>query len=138
LGLLARREHTRRELHGKLLPHAESEAELAALLDDFQTRGWLSERRYVEQLAHARLGRYGSLRLAHELKQKGVSDALITEALPEARATDLEAAREVWRRKFVQPPVNAQERARQARFLHSRGFPAEVIRKVLGGIEDDI
>jgi regulatory protein len=44
----------------------------------------------------------------------------------------------VWRRKFGQPPANAQERARQMRFLHGRGFPADVIRKVLGGIEDDI
>jgi regulatory protein len=137
LGLLARREHSRRELHDKLLPHAGSAEELEALLEEFQAKGWLSEKRYVEQLAHARQGRHGSLRLAHELKQKGVPDALIEEALPDIRASDMEAARDVWRRKFGQLPANAQERARQMRFLHSRGFPAEVIRKVLGGLEDE-
>ena len=49
----------------------------------------------------------------------------------ESHITELARAREVWRRKFEQPPQDASERARQSRFLAARGFGGEVIRKVL-------
>jgi regulatory protein len=53
-----------------------------------------------------------------------------------ARETDLEAARAVWLRKFGAPPRDAAERGKQMRFLAGRGFPADVVRKVVGGGED--
>jgi regulatory protein len=40
----------------------------------------------------------------------------------------------VWARRFGEPPATPQERARQARFLQSRGFSAETIGKVLRGL----
>jgi regulatory protein len=136
LRLLARREHTRAELAAKLKPHAEDERQLAALLDELEARGWLSETRFVESVLHARRARYGSARIAHELRSKGVSEDAIERAARGLRATELQAAREVWRRKFGRRPASPAERARQARFLASRGFATEVIRRVLDGRED--
>jgi hypothetical protein len=85
-----------------------------------------SKPRFVS-LAHARAGRHGSLRLKAELRDKGVPDDLTGEVLAQARAGDLEAAREVWRRKFGHPPADAAERGRQVRFLAAEDF-REVIR----------
>lgn len=137
LNYLARREYSRDELYRKLRPFAEDSSSLEDLLADFSARGWLSERRFVEQILRARQAKYGSLRIAHELRQKGVAAALIGDAVAEIKAGELEAARAVWRRKFGTPPADAGERARQMRFLHSRGFTPEVIRKVLRQREED-
>lgn len=134
--LLARREHARAELEAKLRPHSEDPHTLGALLDELEQRGWLSEARFVESLLHARRGRFGAARIARELRSKGASEEAIERAAAEAARTELQAAREVWRRKFGHAPANLAERARQARFLASRGFASDVIRRVLDGRED--
>jgi regulatory protein len=136
LNLLARREHSRAELARKLAPHGEAD-ELAALLDDLERENLLSNARYAEMLAHARSGRHGSLRLKADLREKGVAAAVIESTLADARETDLETARAIWLKKFGQLPRDAAERAKQMRFLASRGFPAEVVRRVVGGAEDE-
>jgi regulatory protein len=133
LRFLARREHTRKELARKLAPHTEDEAEIAALLEDFQQRGWLSEQRFVEQVVHARRGRYGSRYIAHELREKGVSDEAIATTLSQLKENDLETARTVWAKKFGTLPEDAKDRAKQMRFLQSRGFGLDVIGKLLNG-----
>jgi regulatory protein len=139
LRYLARREYSRAELHGKLLPHVQagedfeqvSPVNLDALLDDFVARGWLSDARAATQLVHAKRRRFGTQRITHELRQKGIAEELISAALPELKDSELEAARSVWQRKFGTLPQDAKEKARQMRFLQSRGFSLDVIFKVL-------
>jgi len=136
LGLLARREHSRVELARKLAAHGEAD-EIAVLLDDLERENLLSNARYADSLASARAGRHGSLRLKADLRDKGVPEALVAGVVREARANDLDAARAVWAKKFGQSPVDAAERARQMRFLVGRGFPLDVVRRVVGGDLDD-
>lgn len=131
LKLLSRREYSRAELYDKLAPRTEDLDALNHLLDDLEKRNWLSDKRFTEQVMHAKRTRFGSQRIAHDLRRKGVSEELIENLLPEARSQDLATAREVWRKKFGRAPKSAQERGKQARFLQSRGFDLEVIRKVL-------
>ena len=131
LGYLARREHSRFELERKLKPHAQTSEELSSLLDALEQRGFLSAARMVEQVIHMRKSRFGSQRIAHELREKGIAENLIAEALPNIRETEQESAREVWRKKFGAMPADAKELARQMRFLRGRGFAAEVIHQVL-------
>lgn len=135
MNYLARREHSRAELARKLAPHAEAD-EIEALLDQLERDQLLSNTRYVEMLAHARAGKHGSLRLKADLREKGVPEGDMLEALDTAREQDLDAARMVWQKKFGVVPANAAERARQYRFLASRGFPIDVIRRVIGGDDD--
>jgi regulatory protein len=135
--LLARREHSRLELARKLRRHCEDADEIAAVLDEFERRGWLSEARFVEQTVAARRARFGAAFIAHELAEKGVSRTATAEAAAALKGGDLEAARAIWRRRFGQRPADARERARQTRFLAGRGFTGEVIRAVLGGADDD-
>lgn len=134
---LARREYTRHELTLKLAPHAESEAEIAQVLDDFTQRGWLSEQRAAEQMVHARRSRYGLARIRRDLEAKGVSAEVIGNTVAVLKESELDAARSVWQRKFRELPVDAAGRAKQARFLQGRGFSMEVITQLLRGLAKD-
>lgn len=133
LGFLTRREYSRLELKRKLAPYAENESELEILLDDFSKRDWLSEQRFTEQIIHARSGKYGVQRIAQELKEKGVSAEAVAAVLPQLKENELEVARAVWEKKFGALPSDASERARQMRFMASRGFRQETIYKVVRG-----
>ena len=137
LGALARREHSRAELRRKLAPHAESAEQLDRLLADLEAKKLLSDRRLAEVMARSRGDRFGAARVKQELRARGVADPLVRETVGELSRTELNRAREVWRRKFDAPPADAAERARQMRFLAQRGFDAEVIRRVVGGRDDD-
>ncbi len=151
LQYLARREYSRAELRGKLLPHAQSDedvgqsfdssgtVDLDALLDDLTARGWLSDVRAATQLVHAKRSRFGLQRITHELRQKGIAEELISAALPELKDSELEAAREVWKKKFGTASRDEKEKAKQVRFLQSRGFSLDAIFQVLrlkSSIED--
>ena len=131
LDALSRREHSRTELARKLAPHTDNPGELHALLDDLQARGWLSDARYTEQIIHARQARYGSRKIAYELREQGIDDSLISASLAGLKDTELERARGVWEKKFGQPPTTEQEKAKQIRFMQSRGFGWEVILRVI-------
>jgi regulatory protein len=101
------------------------------LLDDFKQRGWLSDARFTEQLVHSRQTKFGSSRVAHELREKGVADELIASAVVAVKEHELENALEVWKKKFKVYPSSREQWAKQARFLQSRGFAFEIIKKVL-------
>ncbi|HSI96052.1 MAG: recombination regulator RecX [Methylophilaceae bacterium] len=136
LGYLTRREYSRQELHRKLLPYA-GEEDLEGLLDEFSKRGWISDVRYVDQMVHARKGKYGSLKVAHELRAQGVAEELVDKAVKEVRSEELETARNLWRKKFGAQPDSREDWAKQARFLQSRGFGMDTIKSVLRGEPDD-
>ena len=139
LQYLARREYSRAELRAKLSPHSQADVEfeqaqpvdLDALLNDLTTRGWLSDERAATQLLHAKRNRFGTQRITHELRQKGIGEELIAEALPQLKETELESAKLVWQKKFGALPQDQKEKAKQMRFMQSRGFSLDVIFKVL-------
>jgi regulatory protein len=137
LDLLARREHTSAELQRKLAPHTEDPDELAELLEELARRGWLSDARFAESLVHDKRAKFGATRLAHELRQRGVPDDLVREQMAELKDTELDRARRVWQSKFGVMPEDAKARAKQMRFLQSRGFSLDVIGKILRGLSDD-
>lgn len=138
LKLLARREHSRAELARKLSAHAEDPAEIEKVLDDCERRGWLSEQRVVEQRVHTLRKRFGARRIEQDLRQKGISGEAVATALADLKSGELDAAREVWRRKFGgRLPRSPADRARQVRFLQGRGFELEVVLKIIKGGEDD-
>ncbi len=154
--MLAQREQSRFELRRKLLAHAlprshsvhagvNAEADgpgadpegvrvaaavaVEEVLAWLEAQGFLSAERFAESRVNARVGRYGNLRIRHELAQHRI--ALAPEAERALVDTELDRARAVRARKFPQAPASAGERARQARFLGARGFSADVVRQVL-------
>ena len=47
------------------------------------------------------------------------------------KETELAAARDVWKKKFGVAPEDEKEKAKQMRFMQSRGFSLDVVFKVL-------
>jgi regulatory protein len=137
LRLLAAREHSRRELERKLAPHEAEPGQLKTALDELQARGFIDEQRVVDSLVHRRAGRLGAGRIRQELQAKGLDAERVALAVASLKASEVERAREVWRKKFGVLPGDAAQRAKQARFLLARGFGGEVVRRVLGGAADD-
>ena len=149
---LAQREHSRAELRRKLLPHAAADgadnednaddassreqaaARVDALLDGLEREQLLSEARFVESRVHLRAARFGVRRIQTELAGHGV--ALPAELAARLRGDELERARALWQRRFGTPAADAAGRAKQARFLIGRGFSAEVVRRVVKGLEE--
>lgn len=131
LRLLTAREHSRAELARKLAPHAASAEQLDTLLDALVKENLLSDERYAETRAHILSRKYGSARLRQDLRGKGLADETIERITAEAKAAELERAREIWRKKFRTPAANAAERAKQMRFLAARGFSHDVIREII-------
>lgn len=131
LAYLARREHSRAELSRKLEQAGHPAEDIATLLDDFEARNWLSDRRYAESYVADHRTRSGPLKLSFELRQRGVAEDIIDAVLAETRDSELERAREIWRKKFGTPPANAQEKAKQMRFLQGRGFSLDTLRQLL-------
>ncbi|MGE4435486.1 recombination regulator RecX, partial [Achromobacter sp.] len=137
VGYLSRREHARDELARKLAPHAEDPDEVGRVLDALEKEGWLSTERFAQSLVHRRASRQGAARIVRELRQHGVDDAQVSELREQLRATEYERALEVWQKRFGAKPEDRAAYAKQARFLASRGFAHDVIRRIVGAGDDD-
>lgn len=133
LRLLARREHSRAELARKLGAAGFAIEDIAPLLDEFEQKNWLSDQRFAESYVADHRARAGSVKLAYDLRQRGVRDDVIEAVLGDNRDSELDRAREVWNKKFGTPPVDAAEKAKQMRFLQSRGFTSETIKRAISG-----
>ena len=144
LEYLGKREYSYAELGLKLtkyldLENGEDIHAISAILEDFKTRGWLSDKRFTEQIVHARQAKFGVAKIVYELREKGVSAELIAGAVEQIKGNELDNAFEIWRKKFKVAPENRDEWAKQARFLQSRGFGFDTIKKVLNSkLEDDV
>ena len=137
LGLLARREHSRVELARKLETAGFDREQIGILLDTFEAKNWLSDQRFAESYVADHRARAGSIKLAYDLRQRGVPSSIIEELLNNSRDSELERARAVWQKKFGTPPANAAEKGKHIRFMQSRGFTSEVIRRAIGGGGDN-
>ena len=131
IAMLARREHSRSELRGKLRRFTRDTAAIDEVLDAMQAGDYLSDERTAASISRVRGARYGSLRVANDLRSKGIGGALATATLAALKSTEAERAQALWQNKFGEPPADANERARQMRFLQARGFASDLIRKTV-------
>lgn len=139
MNLLARREHSTHELRRKLRVRGMEGAEVDQALAALQQERLLSDARFVEMLAHARISKgYGPLRIQAELREHGVSDELITAAVDMSDTQWRDRIKEVRQKRFGESlPRDMNERAKQVRFLQYRGFTSEQIRAVFKERGDD-
>ncbi|GAB2585117.1 regulatory protein RecX [Dyella jejuensis] len=139
LGLLARREHSRRELRQKLGHKGYAGDEAGEALDRLGEQNYQDDDRFAEALIRNRAGQgYGPMRLRAELKSHGLSDSRIRDLLG---AADIDwgalAAVQLRRRYGGGGVADTAERARRAQFLLRRGFPAATVRDVTHTDVDD-
>jgi regulatory protein len=138
LRYLSAREHSRLELGRKLARYAQEGDDVEALLDMLEAAKFLSQERFSESLVNRRAARFGNSRILSELKSHGIEADALSDIKTNLEADEAARAREVWLRKFGCPPQNAEERAKQMRFLMQRGFSHRAIRAALkAGREGD-
>lgn len=131
LDLLARREHSARELREKLRQKFGTAPLLDEELDRLQAEGLLSDERFAEAFVRMHRNRgHGPLRILHELAQRGVTTEL-AEACVDPRSPEwIDLARQWRERRFGQAlPTAAPDKQRQARHLQSRGFSMEQVNR---------
>lgn len=136
LRALAGRDYSRIELERKLASFETEPGQLAKALDELQAKGFLDEQRAADSLARRRGQKLGTARVVQEMRGKGIDGEAIAQATAELKRTEPERALEVWRKKFGAAPVDANERGKQMRFMITRGFSSEVIRRVVSGASD--
>ncbi|MGA9421887.1 MAG: regulatory protein RecX [Rhodanobacteraceae bacterium] len=133
LALLARREHSVRELSTKLAARGYADDEALAAIARLQEQGYQSDARFAEALTRARSDQgYGPNRLRAELKNHGIEGGMIEHAIA---ALDINwqtsARRQLRRRRSARSEnIDAAERARRARFLLRRGFDPATVRAI--------
>ena len=117
------------------LERSDPEAAVERLLDWLVANKYLSDVRFVESRVNARSRKQGALRIKLELSRHGL--ALEPEQAAALRETEFARAQALWQRKFGEVAAEPRERAKQARFLASRGFAADVVRRIVGGLDED-
>ena len=141
LRLLSLREYSRKDLGSKLSEYA-SQTEQAegdttltieSILDDFEQRGWLSDTRFAEALVRRRSERYGMRKIQGELSRAGVSSEHSADLLEQLKLSEFARAKELWERKFDIIATDPKEKARQYRFLVSKGFNADLVARIISG-----
>ena len=132
--LLARREHSRRELRLKLEARGFDAAAITPALDELERQGLLSEARFVESYVRSRREKgFGPLRIGAELREKGVSGALIDRHLDPDDPEWLSRARALHARRYPEGVTgDRKELARRLRFLTGRGFSTGVAWAAMG------
>ncbi len=127
--LLAKRDYAIAEAVAKLIERGAPPEVAAAAVADFAARGYLKDSRYAEKyLAYAARTGHGPVRIARDLRERGVNNEDIGLAMdkgPDWRVL-CEALRQ--RRFGPQAPASWAEKGRQARFLQYRGFSSDHMR----------
>jgi len=132
LGLLARREHSARELKSKLAHKGLGVDESAAALAELQAKDYQSDARFGEMLVRTRIaGGYGPRWILAELRQHGIAEDE-AQALIEAAEPDWPSlVRDLLRRRYgSKGATTPAERAKRAAFLVRRGFDAHTVQSV--------
>lgn len=133
VSLLARREHSRRELARKLTERGFVVDEVEPVLDRLAAEGWQSDRRFAESLIRDRVRRrYGPDRIVAELARQRVDEETVAAAFAAEPQDWAALARQQLVTRYRQAPEDFSERARRHRHLVRRGFPPELAHELAG------
>ncbi len=131
MNILARREHSRKEVSDKLQQKFEPDNDLLnTVLDTLVADDLLSDQRFSEAFVRWRVGKgQGPVRIRMELRERGIDgDGVLRECEVDWFALAVAVAH----KRFGElPAVDMKQRAKRMRFLQYRGFNGEQIRAAL-------
>ena len=134
---LGKRDYSRVELGRKILTYSESlevsQADLESVLNELEEKDWLSDDRFSEQFVLSKKRKFGARKIAHELKLRGVDELIISRALRVIKDDEFLLAKKIWEKKFNQIPITIDEKAKQIRFMQSRGIEVAIINQIVSG-----
>jgi len=134
---LGKRDYSRVELGRKILTYSESlgidKVDLELVLNELEEKDWLSDDRFSEQFVLSKKRKFGARKIAYELKLRGVNESIISRVLREIKDDEFLLAKKIWEKKFNQIPITIDEKAKQIRFMQSRGIEVAIIHQILSG-----
>lgn len=129
LKLLARREHSRKEMQVKLAAKGYLDSQVTGVIDSLMQEGWQDDRRYAENYARFRCQKgFGPVRITYELSQQGIDKETIDTALKQATDDWMAVLENVYARKYpTTKAIDNSDRGQRTRFLQQRGFSSGMI-----------
>ena len=129
LRLLARREHSQKELLNKLLLRGFGKDDILVVIDEFALQGWQSDSRYAESYARSRILKgYGPVWISYELKKNGIEAVDLEDIVCKTAGSWLELLEQVYTKKYGHDlRIDRNEWAKRSRFLMQRGFSGTMI-----------
>ena len=131
LTLLARREHSARELKSKLVRKGLDADESTSALAQLREKDYQSDARFGEMLVRSRIAQgYGPRWIIAELKTHGIAEAKARGLIDAAEPDWAALVRQLLRRRYAKPAATLAERSKRANFLLRRGFDAATVQSV--------
>lgn len=133
LRLLARREHSGKELLNKCLVKAYDRDAILAVIEELVRQGWQDDSRYAESYARHRIQKgYGPVFIMHQLRQNGVDAVNLEDIVETVAGSWMNVLEQVYAKKYKHSNqhkacMDRQEWAKRSRFLMQRGFPVDMI-----------
>lgn len=129
LRLLARREHSQKELLNKLLIKGFARDDIQAVIEELAGQGWQSDSRYAESYARHRIQKgYGPLFIAYELRQNGIEVFNLEDIVQKTVGSWMGLLEQVYTKKYGHDLLlDRNEWAKRSRFLMQRGFSGTMI-----------
>lgn len=129
--MLARGAKTEKEVKNKLYEKGFLKESVDAALSTVKNYGYVNDEAYSQSYIERNASGKGAYRIKFELKEKGVDDKTIEEAVKNAELDETESARAV-AAKFMKGKTNDEKaKERLFRLLASRGFSYDTIKTVL-------
>jgi regulatory protein len=134
---LGQREHGRRELERKLKSKGHGPELIERVMAYLLEHDLQSDTRFAEGFVRSRVQRgYGPMKIRRELSTRGVTERVLEDQLTQSTDFWESIAEAGLAKKFGRPPEDREDWALQARFLARRGFPSDLIYRVLGAQTD--
>lgn len=139
LGLLVRREHSRKELGRKLASRGVEAGEAAAAVEKLARAGWQDDARFAECLARSRVAAgYGPVRIRAELAMHGLDAGAVAAAIEACEADWRGLAHSLVSRRFRPGLLKDPAQRRKAiELLLRRGFDRACAFAAAGGLLDE-
>jgi regulatory protein len=136
--LLSTREHSFSELERKLNKNDDCHDDVLAVIEQLRDEDLQSDDRFTEAYIHSRLQRgFGPVRIRQELRERSISDELISLHLQINNPQWNKQVRQVREKKYGKlVPTSYPDKMKQSQFLQYRGFTSEQIRQIFRTDED--
>ncbi len=141
MDLLARREHTGRELYEKLSKRGFDPDAIDAVIIELAAANLQSDSRFAESFIQQRIRKgFGEYKIRAGLRDRGVDSSITEDSIAGLSVDWVEIAEKLIRKKFTDKTLKpgSKELLKCRRYLQSRGFSAEQIEAAIprGGPED--
>lgn len=136
--LLGLREWSRHGMRQKMKAYSHIKSDIEDTLDKLEEYGYLDDNRFTEIYVRSckEYRGYGPVKIKFKLKEKGISDALISIHVIADDSVWHIKAHEARQRRFGEIPSMIEERLKQSSFLMRRGFSYDQIRSSLKDIQE--